>query len=583
MPLSFVLRYVALLCALGACLGAGLACRPTTTRTTIRIIDGKPLASRYVSPGAYEHFLRAQISLNRGEFHQAARQIRVAIAHDHKSPLLHTELARILIQTGDHREADQQLRIALSHRPGFPDALFLRGKLALKANHRKGAEATLQHCIKLNPSYAPCHLALAELLEQSHRPNAARQILQRLISLNKDATEGHQRLALLCLRQLDYACATHHYNQVLTSGTDLRILLQLAHIHRSLGRMSSAIRLLRETFDRSGGDTRVASVLLQVLHHQEMTQAVDDLLGILETSAREEPLKLQEVAHLCLEVDRPARALALMDRATADTPPDAAAKFTLLRSEILYKMGRVEEALQLLRTQAKGEHGIQSSRQLAIMLGRQKAHQEASEVLRQAIKIFGAEPELILTLSRSLHLEGKIEASISVVSKALAKQPQSRSLQFGLAEALHRAKRWRQAIEIMKQIIAKDPDYAPGHNFIGYTQVELKSDFEAAERSIRRALFLQPGEGYIIDSLGWLYFRRGNMAKAKELLEMAARLEPDEAEILAHLAEIRIMLKQRAQAIRLLRRAIHVSEDQALVPQLQSRLQELEQGRVGTR
>lgn len=566
------------------------ACGATRPRVTVRLVDGKPEETRYVSPAAYGHYLQAQIALNRGELQTALEELRDALIHDSRSPHLHTTLATVLIQLGRNGEAHAVLKQALDLEPGHPDALVLLGQLFRRENKLARAEEMFRRAIKLNPGQGPAYLHLAAMLEEARRPGAATTVLETMLKRVKGepGVQAHRRLATLCLRQVDYDCAARHFKQVLSHETELRTLLKLAHVHRALGRAGAAVALLREAFDRSGGASQVAALLLELLHHEGRRQEVDDLLGILEKAAAERPDRIRAVAELALQVERPRRALKLVDeqirRLRRDKQPPRP-QLSLTRGAALFKLGRADEARSELEGALEGPTGPSAALRLAGGLGLLGRHREASAVLRKALNSHEDNAGLVLALSRSLHQEGQKEASVRVVRRAVERRPDDRGLRFGFAAALERTGAWRAALNQVRRILKRRPKDAPALNFLGYTLADRRERLEEARRSIKRALYLQPGEGYIIDSLGWLHYRTGERSKAFKLLQMAARLAPEEPEILAHLAEVHAALKRLNRAVLLYRRAIKVSEDAHLTAKLKKRLHQLERerGRVGTR
>ena len=152
-----------------------------------------------------------------------------------------------------------------------------------------------------------------------------------------------------------------------------------------------------------------------------------------------------------------------------------------------------------------------------------------------------------------------------------------------LAMTLERGGRWREAVAVIERLARLRPDDPAVHNFIGYVKAEHNVDLPGAERSLRRALYLGPGEPYVIDSMGWLLFRRGQLAAAESALQVALRLSPDEAEIVDHLADVRAALTQRSAAARLYRRALDLSRDVRLSDRIRGKLERLTRDRGGQR
>lgn len=557
-----------------------LACAPPPA-TTLQIVDGRLEETPYVSPSAYEHYLAGLIALQRGKDELAQSELETALDYDPGSAYLHVRIAQVMVRRRNRAGAREHVSAALRIDPDFPDALVLAARL----EEGERAEAPLRRCLEKNPAHAPAYLLLAELLERRGKPREAQVVLERMTGKVARPAAAHSRIAMLCLRQLDYPCAARQLALTLRERSDLDTLVKLAHVERSLGRFDEAVKLLREAFDRSGGHVSVASTLLELLEQQGRPREVDDLLGILEGAAEDNPEQVAELAELFAEARRPQRALALIDsQLRVDPTGTKAALLRALRADVLGRLGRAKEAKEALRRELGGAAGLQASRRLARLLTREGAHGEASQVLRQALTRHGArDVGLLSQLAASLHAEGRVEDALRVLRDARDGRPEERELLFALGSALERAGRWREAIATMREILKRRPADAPAHNFIGYTQVERGGDLAAAERSIRKALYLQPGEGYIIDSLGWLHFKQNRLAEAKRLLEMAVRLAPREPEVLGHLADVLAALRDVTGATALLRQAVAICEDRELQARLRKRLGELEKGRLGSR
>src|SRR5690606_24963303 len=88
----------------------------------------------------------------------------------------------------------------------------------------------------------------------------------------------------------------------------------------------------------------------------------------------------------------------------------------------------------------------------------------------------------------------------------------------------------------LRAIIASEPDNATALNALGYTLADNTQRYDEALTLINRALQLRPDDPAILDSLGWVSFRLGNLEEAILRLRQAMKLAPD-PEIAAHLGE----------------------------------------------
>ncbi|MGV1014203.1 MAG: tetratricopeptide repeat protein [Methyloceanibacter sp.] len=100
-----------------------------------------------------------------------------------------------------------------------------------------------------------------------------------------------------------------------------------------------------------------------------------------------------------------------------------------------------------------------------------------------------------------------------------------------------RLKDWPDAEVDFKQALKLSPDESLVLNYLGYSWVDQGAHLQQAMDYIRKAVKLKPDDGYYVDSLGWAYFRLGNMPKAVEHLERAVELRPDDPIINDHLGD----------------------------------------------
>ena len=89
----------------------------------------------------------------------------------------------------------------------------------------------------------------------------------------------------------------------------------------------------------------------------------------------------------------------------------------------------------------------------------------------------------------------------------------------------------------LKEILAKDPNNHRALNALGYTLTDRTDRHQEALELINKAVSLKPKDPFYLDSLGWVYYRLGQLEKAVGYLEQAVVIQPD-VELLAHLGEV---------------------------------------------
>ena len=101
----------------------------------------------------------------------------------------------------------------------------------------------------------------------------------------------------------------------------------------------------------------------------------------------------------------------------------------------------------------------------------------------------------------------------------------------------------------MRRILELNPNHADALNYIGYTYAEQGIKLDKAMELIQKALKLKPESGYIIDSLGWVYYKKGSYDKAIHYLEKAANLTKDDPTINEHLGDAYLKKKEYKKAL----------------------------------
>ena len=99
----------------------------------------------------------------------------------------------------------------------------------------------------------------------------------------------------------------------------------------------------------------------------------------------------------------------------------------------------------------------------------------------------------------------------------------------------------------LKKLIELQPDNAHAYNALGYTLADQTDRYDEALELITKALEFLPEDAFILDSMGWVHYRRGDMEKALSYLKRAVELKED-AEIAAHLGEVLWITGQRSEA-----------------------------------
>ncbi|WP_286722142.1 tetratricopeptide repeat protein [Devosia sp. 63-57] len=106
------------------------------------------------------------------------------------------------------------------------------------------------------------------------------------------------------------------------------------------------------------------------------------------------------------------------------------------------------------------------------------------------------------------------------------------------AIAYERAKEWPKAEADFLKALELNPEQPQVLNYLGYSWIDQDMHLERALEMIEKAVEMQPRDGYIVDSLGWAFYKLGRLDDAVETLERAVMLRPNDPEINDHLGDV---------------------------------------------
>jgi tetratricopeptide (TPR) repeat protein len=182
--------------------------------------------------------------------------------------------------------------------------------------------------------------------------------------------------------------------------------------------------------------------------------------------------------------------------------------------------------------------GIEVKFRRASLLARQGKVAEGRKLLQPAVDASDADARAALLAEAQLLREQRDYASAAAVLKGATERfKEDTDLLYEQAMMSEKLGRFEEMEAQLLRVIELKPDHHHAYNALGYSFADRNLRLPEAKQLIERALKLAPGEPFIVDSLGWVEFRLGNLPEAARLLRQAHAGRPD-AEIAAHLGEV---------------------------------------------
>lgn len=235
---------------------------------------------------------------------------------------------------------------------------------------------------------------------------------------------------------------------------------------------------------------------------------------------------------------------------------------------VRYVLGQIAEeqkqwpqAVRWYERISDGEHLLPARMRTANAIAKQGKLDEARAYLK---RVAADNPEeqaqLTVTEAQLLREAHRNQDAFQLLGEALQKEPDQPELLYDYALTAEKLERFDVLESNLKKLIQVRPDHAHAYNALGYSWAERNMRLPEAKKLIEKALELSPDDAFIIDSLGWVLYREGDLKGAAEQLRRAYSGRPD-AEIGAHLGEVLWVMGERDEANRVWQESLKSSPD----------------------
>ncbi len=202
--------------------------------------------------------------------------------------------------------------------------------------------------------------------------------------------------------------------------------------------------------------------------------------------------------------------------------------------------------------------------------------QKAQSMLETLAREHPDSPDPLSALGNLYSDEHRYKDAIAAYSDAIARVPHPGKNEWALfylrGTAEERAHDAHAAESDMQTALKLAPDQPFALNFLGFSWTEENRNLKQARDMIERALQQRPDDGAIVDSLGWVMLRQGDVAGAVRTLERAAELEPNDPTITGHLGDAYWAAGRHVEAEDQWRRALVLNPEPDDAARIETRL-----------
>jgi tetratricopeptide (TPR) repeat protein len=413
-------------------------------------------------------------------------------------------LAEIHMLAGDENAALAAYLRVLERVPNDSRIRMVVSTILIKKKRYNEALHHLDILIQNDPNLVIAHYYKGRVLIEQGKIGLAEQSFLNALELNEKMEPALLSLGSLYQMQQKYDLAVEIYEQILGFYPSNSVIQErLINLYYELGQKDKAERLTDELKKQSEpGDPGRQALGLIYLRHGKLKESIAELELIVSA-----------------------------------WPEDEKSRYYLA---IAYQEnGQLEDALEQFGQIKETSSLFSNARlQMAYIWSGQKKYEQAIGVLKKAIEVEQGNIDLYLLAANVYEAQEEYQKAIDMTRMGLVHDAENVRLLFRLGVILDKMGQKDACLIEMRRILEIDADNADALNYIGYTYAEQGIRLDEAMELVQRALRIKPDSGYIIDSLGWIYFQKGLYDEAAKILERAASLTPDDPTIREHLGDV---------------------------------------------
>lgn len=225
------------------------------------------------------------------------------------------------------------------------------------------------------------------------------------------------------------------------------------------------------------------------------------------------------------------------------------------------KLNHNDEAIEWYKKVQPGQHYLEAQLDYANLVASTQSVDKAIDQLDNVEGLSTEQQILVIQSQASLLVKAKRnQEAYELLDKTVKNMPNTPELVYDYALAAERVQKLDVMESELRKLIAAKPDFAAAYNALGYSFADRNIKLDEAQTLIEKALSITPNDHYMLDSLGWVYYRKGNLDKAIEYLQQAYKVNPD-PEIAAHLGEVLWQKGQHEEAKKIWQDALTANPD----------------------
>jgi tetratricopeptide (TPR) repeat protein len=529
---------------------------------------------------SYFYFLWGSTAENNNRFDEALEAYEKALLCDGDSEYIKRGLALLLIRMDRRNQAADILEQIISKNPQDIENRLLLAKVYTSLGQEDKAIDIYKGILAIREDHDTL-LLLGTLYVQNKEYDEAQKILNRLVKVEGDSYLAYYSLARLYRELQLYDKAAAAYEKALELNWFEQLAYELAEFYEDQLQYDKAIalyqRIIEEGESTDMAKTRLVNLYLKI---DENDKALE-LLRELRTDLPESFNVDITIIRILLNQEKYDEAIMILEDVLRTNPELTVMRYLL--GMAYYKKNEPAKAIEQLKIIPPESNLYEDSIFLRIKILNEAGDTAgAIELLNMLISDAATrKPSYYIMLASLLRERQEIEHGREIYDQGVRQYPKDAELLYNYGLFLEKIGEQKNAMARMEEVLTLDPENGPALNYVGYTWADNGVNLDKALEYIKKAVELMPDDGYVRDSLGWVYFKMGNSKQAVIELEKASDMVAEDPVIREHLGDAYLQANEPEKALASYEESYKLYEDQDKKNNVAAKINSLKAG--GTR
>lgn len=542
---------------------------------------GPKLDPLYMRTQADYYFAVGEAFSLEGNSLKAVESFKMTLVYDQEAPAVRMRLAAEYLKQGMISESLSQAEEAVAKDPQNVEAhLFLGGVYSSMKMYSKALNEYFI-VMKIEPTNTEAPLYIGALYSEQKQYDNAVKYFESLVK-NPDYTTpylAHYYIGRVRMEQPDpknKSLAEASFKKALEMKPDfVDALLSLGSLYSKQHKEEKAISLYKEFQKENAPSSRVAEILSQVFIEKGEYQQAFEQLEVLENDT-DDPLNVRmKMALLLIEQKKYNQAVKKLEQILKDAPDSDKVRFYL--AAVYEEMGLADNAIkEYKKVPAASTYYGESIVHAAYLLKGAGRLNEAIEVVSKGLKERQDQPSIYAMYASLMDEKADYKEASRILQLGLERFPENAQLRFYNGTMHDRLGNKEMVIGEMQKVLEIDPNHVQSMNYLAFTWAEMGIKLDSAEELARKALKLEPQDGYILDTLGWVLYKANKTTEAIQFLEAAHKHQSSVSIIAEHLGDAYLKQSMVEKAKKMYHKAAELETDRVKAEEIRSKIFALE-------